>query len=375
MRESFNCAILFVNKGNDATLARVGLLGKHLIDYTVSQIRRLDVETIYLVGSLSFDLDGVIKRDNVEEIISEIKSNEGKCLLVSCLYPLIEKEDYELLLGLDHSAVFVSKNNDIIPAFSIDNKLLESYEILDYEGIKLDENKAKKFTGEKDIPSFESFLKDRVNKKLISKGVLITDNNNVVISEDAIIDKDTIIYPNVVIEGKCLIGKNNVIKSNTYLKNVVLGDNNIINSSSISDSVIHNNVSIGNRCDIDSNTEIFDGVKVGSLVKLSDTKIGKDSEVEHLCFLGNGIIGDNVKIGSGVITVNSDERSKNSSIIKSHSVIGSNVSLLAPITIGEYVVVAAGSTIDTDVRDGDMAIARLYQQNKKGYGYKYIKED
>lgn len=370
-----NSAIIFVKNQKEADLASNCLFDKYLIDYTVSEIKRLDVDAIYLAGNLDFEVENVVKRDNIEEIIDELKETEGKCLLVSPFYPLIDKEEYQKLLSYSENTVFVDEDSEIVPVFSIDNKYLASFDKLAYSGIAIDAEKAKRFTGIKDISVFQDIIKEKINNKWLNKGVIITDSKNTIIGVDVSIDKNTTIYPNTVIEGKCLIGKNNVITSGTFMKNVVLGDSNTISNSNIKDTIIHNNVVVGTNSVIDEDSELFDEVIIRSQVKLSNAKIGKGTIVEPLTYLGNAQIGESVKIGAGVVTVDNDGRSKHSTVIKYHSVVGSNVTLIAPIAIGEYVVVAAGSTIDQDIKDGDMAIARLYQQNKKGYGYKYIRED
>ena len=370
-----NSAVLFLKNQKEQDLARISLFDKHLIDYTIIELKRLDVDTIYLVGDNDFSYENVIKRDSIDEVINELKNINGKCLLLSPFYPLVDKSEYERLLRVNGNGVFIDKNGEIVPIFSINSKNIADYEKLDYSGITINETKGYKFTSVNDVSKFQDVIKAKINRRWINKGVIISDPKNTIIGVDVVVDKGTKIYPNVVLEGKCLIGQNNVIVSGSKLKNVVLGDNNYIEDSFICDSLIHNNVKIGTHCNITDNSEIFDEVEIGSSVKLTTTKVGQKTIIEHLTYLGDCQVGEEVKVGSGVVTVNSDGMSRNTSIIKSHSVIGSNVSIISPVTIGEYTLIAAGSTIDQDVKDGDMAIARLYQQNKKGYGYKYIKED
>ena len=193
------------------------------------------------------------------------------------------------------------------------------------------------------------------------------------IGDDVYIDRDTFIYPNTYIGGKSFIGFNNIIKDGSCLFNVVMGDNNNINKADIKDTFIFNNCNIAEA--IISDSEIQDEVNIGSFVKIDNTKIDKKTTINHLSYISDAIIGENVLIGSGVNTINYDGRSKHTTTIKSNTTIGSNVNIIAPITIGEYAMVSAGSTIDQDVKDGDLAVARIFQQNKKGYGYKYNKEN
>ena len=368
-----NSAILYLKNDYEAELAGTRVFDKFLIDYTVNEIRRLDIDTIYLVGNL--DIDNVIRRNSLEEVFNELKGTEGKCILLSPFYPLIEKEDYERLLALHNNAAFIDEGENIVPVFAINNSLLSSYDRLSYDGLYLEEEKLKRFSSPKDVASLQASLKERINSKWLEKGVVIIDPERTNIGSDVFIDKNTVIYPETVIEGRCSIGKNNIIGRACHLSDVVMGDDNRIENSNIKDSIIHNGCQIGPEAIIEEGSEIMDEATVGSFVKLFNTRLGSRSSVSHLSYIGDGQIGEDVKIGSGVCTVNYDGRSRHATIIKAHSTIGSNVAIVAPVVVGEYVMVAAGSTIDADVKDGDLAIARIYQQNKKGYGYKYNKED
>ena len=369
-----NCAILFIANQKEYEFANERIGDKLLVEYTINEIRRLDVDCLYLLGGKDIEIDGVIKRDNIKEVLEEIGDKEGRCLLLSCLYPLIEKNNYEKLLAKNEASVFCF-NEKLIPVFGMANKDINRFEELDYVAVNLEKKQAFEYSGHKDNAKLCKIIRKKIIEKWLDKGVIISDPNNVSIGVDVIIDKGTIINPNVVIEGRTFIGKNNLIDRGTYIADAKLGDDNVIYDSKIINSVLFNNVRVGPCALIINNSEVNDGANIGSFVKISDSKIGKKTSVEHLSYIGNGFVGNNVKIGAGVVTVNQDGRSKNSTIIGDNSVIGSNVNLIAPLTIGEYALVAAGSTIDEDVKDGDMAIARLYQQNKKGYGYKYTKED
>jgi len=370
-----NTAIVFIKNNIEEELATINLFEKQLIEYTISQIRRLDIESIYLVGGKEIESHEVIKRDTIDEVIEEIENESGKCVLVSPFYPLIDKEEYQRLCLFEEALCFVDSNKNVIPVYSILNTKLKYYDRLKYSGLILDDLKAKRFEGLNDLPEFLNHIREKVNSKWMNKGVVITNPATTTIGEDVTIDKNTTIGPNVTIVGKSVIGQNNVITSGSNLKDVTIGDNNFVDNSTIINSILHNGINVDPYCHIDSFTEIFDNCVIGGSVRLSECNIGSNCSIEHLSYLGNCVIKNDVKIGVGVVTVNSDGRSKHTTIIKQHTVIGSGVSLLAPITIGEYCMVGAGSTIEEDIKDGDMAIARLYQQNKKGYGYKYTKED
>ncbi|MBR3227008.1 MAG: hypothetical protein IKF68_00520 [Erysipelotrichaceae bacterium] len=366
-------AIIYLTDLNEAELSKTMIFDRYLIDYSIAELKRLDIDTIYAIGDI--DTDVTVRRESLNEVFEELKGTKGKTILLSPFYPLISKEDYERLLEKEENAVFVDKDENIVPVFAIANDKLSDYDKVSYEGVEIKEENAKRFNNVKDISVFRKIIRKRINERWLDKGVILPDPDNTTIGLNVFIDRNTYVHPNTVISGRCIIGKNNVIGEGSRLNDVVIGDNNRIECSRIDNSVIHNNCYIGPDAIIFEKSELFDDVSIGSYVRINDVSIGKRSSINHLSYIGDARIGQDVVIGSGVSTVNSDRRSKQSTIIRDHSTIGSNSSLIAPLTIGEYAMIGAGSTIDSDVRDGDLAIARIYQQNKKGYGYKYNKED
>lgn len=369
-------AIIIIKNEKELELAKAKLLGKSVIEYTLNELRKIDLDSIYLVGGNDLVLEGVIKRDNVNEIIEDLSKKEGKTLLLSPLYPLAVKKDYlKMLQNTDEDGAVMIDEKGLCKLFMLPNNRIKDFEDCDFKALSIEKSDSQKLNDFGDLPVITEELKMRINTKLIEKGVNIVDPFSTYISQDATIDKDTIIYPNTVVEGKCLIGKNNVISGGSYLINVVMGDNNNIMSSRISDSIIHDHVSVGPNAHVRSNAEIYDNVRVGNYVEIKNSKIGKDTRVAHLAYIGDATVGEDVNIGCGAITINYDGTKKYPTVIKDHAFIGSNSNLIAPITIGEYAMVAAGSTVDSDVLDGDMAISRLYQTNKKGYGYRYINKE
>lgn len=369
-------AVIIIKNQKELELAKAKLLGKSVIEYTLSELRRIDLDDIYLVGGKDLLLEGVIKRDNINEVVEDLSRKEGKTLLLSPLYPLATKNDYMKMLENDDEdgAVMVDENG-LCKLFMLPNNRIKDFENCDFKALDIETSDGQKLDDLRDLPIFAEEMKTRINIKLTDKGVNIVDPFNTYVSQDAIIDKNTIIYPNTVIEGKCLIGKDNVIEAGSHLENVVIGDNNKIISSRITDSIIHSNVNIGPNAHVRNNTELYDNVRIGNYVEIKNSKIGKDTKIAHLAYIGDATVGEEVNIGCGAITINYDGEQKHPTVIKDHAFIGSNSNLIAPITIGEYAMVAAGSTVDKDVLDGDMAISRLYQTNKKGYGYRYINKE
>ena len=223
-----------------------------------------------------------------------------------------------------------------------------------------------------ELASATRWMQMKVNSYWMEKGVNIIDPERTYISKDAVIGCDTIIYPNVRIEGKSVIGEDNIITEGSYLENVNFGNENTIKFCRITDSKLGNNVTIGPNSHLRNGCEIADKSHIGNYVEMKNVKFGHDSKCAHLTYLGDTTVGEYCNFGCGVVTVNYDGKNKFHTEIGNHVFIGSNVNLIAPVTIGDYAVLAAGSTITADVEDGDLAIARERQKNKPGYGFKYL---
>lgn len=190
---------------------------------------------------------------------------------------------------------------------------------------------------------------------------------NEFISKETIIGKNVKIYPNVFIEGKCKIGDNTTIYPGSFIVDSEIGENCTIKYSNITNSKIGNNVVVGNYSTIRDNAVIMDSAKVGTCVEIKKSIVGKGSKVPHLSYIGDAVIGENVNIGAGAITANYNGKEKNKTIIGDNCFIGTNVNMIAPITVGSNTLVAAGSTINKDVPENSLSIARERQLNKDNY--------
>lgn len=210
-----------------------------------------------------------------------------------------------------------------------------------------------------------------INEKWIENGVYIMDPNNTYIDEDVEIGAGTTIYPNVFILNGSKIGKDVVVLPNSFLSNANIQDGCTIDSSKIVDSEVGANSSIGPMSHLRNHTCIKGEARIGNFVEFKNSNFGVGSKCAHLTYIGDSDVGARVNFGCGVVTVNYDGKNKFRTVIKDGAFIGSNVNLIAPVTVGENALLAAGSTIDKDVEDGAMGIARSRVEIKKGYGNKY----
>ncbi len=211
------------------------------------------------------------------------------------------------------------------------------------------------------------YLSKNLDKHLLN-GVTIINTDNTYIGFDVVIGKDSIIYPGAIIEGHTIIGENCVIGPNSHIINSEIKNNTKIENSKIVDSIINENCSIGPFAHIRPNNNIGKNSKIGAYVEVKNSTFGEGTKASHLLYVGDSNIGNNVEFGCGVMTVNCDINfNKHQTVIKDNAFIGCNSALVAPVTIEENAVVAAGSTITEDVPKNTLAIARQKQLNKNNY--------
>ena len=222
-----------------------------------------------------------------------------------------------------------------------------------------------------DLSKANAWMKRHINHKHMLNGVTLIDPNNTYIDADVEIGEDTTIYPNVTLQGTTKIGKNVTILPGSFLVNAIIEDDVVIDSSRITDSKVGTRTSIGPMSHLRNNCMVGEDCRIGNFVEFKNTQFGNHSKCAHLTYVGDATVGENVNFGCGVVTVNYDGKNKFRTVIKDGAFIGSNCNLIAPVTIGENALLAAGSTITNDVADGDMGIARNRQENRVGYGTKY----
>lgn len=209
-------------------------------------------------------------------------------------------------------------------------------------------------------------------QRFIDGHVQFIDADRVTIGEDVEIGEGTVIYPNVTLLGHTKIGKNCKILPNCFFENAAVGDDTVIDSTKIMDSEVMKGTTVGPFAHLRNHTVVRENCRIGNFVEFKNCDFGNGSKCAHLTYLGDCEVGEHVNIGCGVVTVNYDGKNKFRTKIGDHAFIGSNVNIIAPVTIGHHALLAAGSTITEDVADGAMGIARNRQSNKEEYGMKYL---
>ena len=192
---------------------------------------------------------------------------------------------------------------------------------------------------------------NNLRNKFLKSGVRMIGPETVFFSNDTKIGKNVIIEPYVVIGSKVKIGNNVIIKSFSHLESCK----------------IENKVEIGPYARIRPDTILKEGSKIGNFVEIKKSIVGKKSKINHLSYVGDSDIGKSVNIGAGTITCNYDGFKKSKTKIKDKVFIGSNSSLIAPVTLNKESVVGAGSVITKSVGKKSLALTRSLQTEIKNY--------
>jgi len=197
----------------------------------------------------------------------------------------------------------------------------------------------------------EKYNQEKLRNHAMKIGVTLISPETVFLSNDTKFGKNVVINPYVVIGKKTKIGNSVEILPFTHIENAIL----------------ESNVNVGPFSRIRPGSFLSKGSRIGNFVEVKKSKVGKNSKINHLSYVGDTTIGKNVNIGAGTITCNYDGKKKNKTKILDGAFIGSNTSLIAPIKIGKKAVVGAGSALSKNVKDKSLSLTRANQLEIKNY--------
>ena len=203
----------------------------------------------------------------------------------------------------------------------------------------------------KKLAIIEKKNQEKLRNQSMKNGVTLKAPETIFLSHDTKFGKNVVINQYVVIGKKTKIGNNVEILPFTHIENATL----------------ESNVRVGPFSRIRPGSVLGSGSKIGNFVEIKKSKVGKNSKINHLSYVGDTFIGKNVNIGAGTITCNYDGRKKNKTKILDGAFIGSNTSLIAPIKIGKKAIVGAGSTLNKNVKDKSLSLTRSKQIELKNY--------
>ncbi|GAO99690.1 bifunctional UDP-N-acetylglucosamine diphosphorylase/glucosamine-1-phosphate N-acetyltransferase GlmU [Fructobacillus ficulneus] len=210
-------------------------------------------------------------------------------------------------------------------------------------------------------------MRNRINQMHMKNGVELVAPDQTFIDAGVVIGKDTLIEGNVTLKGQTVIGRDNVLTAGTRIEDSTIGDGNVITSSHLEEAVVKDRTTIGPYAHLRPAAEIMDEAHLGNFVEVKKATIGQGSKVGHLSYVGNAKLGADVNVGAGTIFVNYDGVNKFDTTVGDRVFIGSNTKIIAPVTLADESITAAGSTITDDVATHAMGIARTRQTNKADF--------
>jgi bifunctional UDP-N-acetylglucosamine pyrophosphorylase/glucosamine-1-phosphate N-acetyltransferase len=201
----------------------------------------------------------------------------------------------------------------------------------------------------------EALMQERLRAVALDGGVTMTAPETVFLSFDTVLGRDVTIEPNVVFGPRVSVGEGSRIRAFSHIE----------------DAKIAENAEIGPFARLRPGAELDKGAKVGNFVEIKKARVGPGAKVNHLTYIGDAIIGAGANIGAGTITCNYDGFNKYQTVIGENAFIGSNSSLVAPVSIGDGAYIGSGSVITKDVGDGALAIERNQQREVAGWAVKF----
>jgi len=217
-------------------------------------------------------------------------------------------------------------------------------------------------------------LQRRVKSDWMAAGVTLVDPASITIDDTVQLQPDVIIEPQTHLRGNTVIQSGSHIGPGSLIENSLIGENVTALYSVVRNSIVQAGTEIGPYAHLRGQAEVGIGCRVGNFVELKNTKLGPKTNVAHLSYLGDATVGDRVNIGAGTITANYDGVNKHPTQIGDRTKTGANSTLVAPVTLGSDVTIAAGSVVTEDVPDDCLVIARARQVVKPGWRLKSIQD-
>lgn len=218
------------------------------------------------------------------------------------------------------------------------------------------------------LSQLERHYQARKAQELLLSGVTLADPARIDVRGDLMCERDVEIDVNVIFEGRVTLGNRVRIGPNVVIRNCRIGDDSVVLANShLEDVLVAEKCAIGPFARLRPGTVLSSGSKIGNFVETKKAKIGIGSKVNHLSYIGDATLGENVNVGAGTITCNYDGVNKYETHIEDGVFVGSNTALVAPVKIGENATVGAGSTITGDIPKENLGVARGRQRNIEGW--------
>jgi bifunctional UDP-N-acetylglucosamine pyrophosphorylase/glucosamine-1-phosphate N-acetyltransferase len=204
--------------------------------------------------------------------------------------------------------------------------------------------------------------------------VTLIDPDSITIDTTVRIEPDVVIEPQTHLRGKTTIGTGSCIGPGSLIENSHIGANTTVTFSVVTDSTVHDGSRVGPYAHLRGQAIVGEGCRIGNFVEIKKSSVGQGTNVAHLSYLGDATLGNKVNVGAGTITANYDGYKKHQTVIGDGTKTGSNSVLVAPITIGKDVTIAAGSVVRKDVPDDCLVVSRAQQKVYEGWRPQHLKE-
>ncbi|MEL4895889.1 bifunctional UDP-N-acetylglucosamine diphosphorylase/glucosamine-1-phosphate N-acetyltransferase GlmU [Crocosphaera sp. Alani8] len=274
-----------------------------------------------------------------------------------------------------------SKLAEVLPKLSTNNDQKEYYltEVMDYLNPVMavdveDYYEINGINNRQQLSEANDILQDRIKKAWMAAGVTMIDPSSITIDDTVTLAPDVILEPQTHLRGNTFIGAKSHIGPGSLIENSTIGEQVKVLYSVITDSEVASNCQVGPYTHLRGEAKIADSCRIGNFVEVKKTQIGNKSNVAHLSYLGDAVLGERVNVGAGTITANYDGYKKHPTIIGDRTKTGANSVFVAPVTLGEGVTVAAGSVVTHDVPSDALVIARQRQRIIEDWKAKIMKK-
>src|SRR4029077_19072871 len=211
-------------------------------------------------------------------------------------------------------------------------------------------------------------MRRRILDRLMAAGVTVIDPATTYVDDTVTIGTDTVLHPNVSLAGRTVVGAECVVSAGCQVTDTTIADGVLLKPYCVlAESTVETGAQLGPFCHLRPLSHVGANAKIGNFVELKKSRIGRGSKVPHLSYVGDTQMGEGVNVGAGTITCNYDGVKKHETVIGDGVFVGTNSSLVAPLTIGEGAYVAAGSVITKSVPPGALAVARGRQETREGW--------
>ena len=221
----------------------------------------------------------------------------------------------------------------------------------------------------------DAAARKRVLDGLIASGVIVPDPNRTYVGEAVVVASGTVLYPGTHLRGATRIGPNCLIGPDCWIEDSEIEAGCTVRYAVLEEARVRTDSKVGPYAHLRPGADVGPEVRVGNFVEIKKSRLEQGVKAGHLAYIGDADVGEGTNVGAGAITCNYDGSAKHRTVVGKDAFIGTNASLVAPITIGERAVIAAGSTITEDVPADGLAFGRARQVNKNRRTEEGVKDD